>query len=216
MPDWLQVRHPQKVLEEWREIGTTGSTDGSYGYRRKQLKDMGWLVENWGVNAAAVQALVKGAIEMGTFRGLHLDMLLKHCPDVAKPVLDDMRLVHIVLDSGCATGSEQVRRNRQADMLACLAEGGFLVEPRDKAAVQTLRHKVHSERAEYARKQKVTAQNVAKEQRKIHTGRLETFEMDLSDPGFDSTELRHLDRVYQLWSCCKRGPHESGCQLPPV
>ena len=73
----------------------------------------------------------------------------------------------------------------------CLAEGGFLVEPRDKAAVQTLLHEcneVHSERAEYARKLKVTAQKLAKEKRQIHTGRLETFEMDPSS-GFDSTEL---------------------------
>lgn len=201
------------MLREWREIGTTGSTDGDYGEdpsacKRKTLHDISWLIAHWGIDAAAIRALVGGVIEMGRLSDYHLKALLTACPDVARPVLDKMGLVHLALESRCATGSETTRRDKQQTMVSALIALKFTVEPCDQREVQALLRELEVKRAAAAE----LAAKQAAERRKVHPGRLVTHEADLS--GLDSAELRHVEQFYQLWSCCKREPNSPGCQEP--
>ena len=206
------------MLEEWREIGTTGSTDGDYGTTPNESKprtfgnDFPWLVQHWGIEPRGVEELVKGAIDVGGLGARHLDGLLKHCPEVATPVLQKMKLVHLAVNSRCATGNETTMRQRQALMATMLTGRGFPVEMGDQATVQSLCEERKAEQVELKRTQAARKKQEEEAKRKVHPGHLETFETDLS--GMDSRDLRCVESTYQLWSCCKCGPKAPGCQLP--
>ena len=180
------------MLREWREIGTTGSTDGQYECKRRTFGgDFPWLIEHWGIEPRGVQELVKGAIDVGGLGHRHLDGLMKHCPEVAEPVLRRANLVHLAINSRCATGNETTMRQMQAAMATMLVERGFPVETGDKAAVDRLCSEIKAKQAELVRVQAAKKEQEEKAKRKVHPGRLETFDTDLS--GMDSRDLRHVE-----------------------
>jgi len=210
------------MLSEWGELGKTGSTGGQYGkvgqlVRRRNLGDVGWLIEHWGIEPDAMQAFLEGAIQMGNMSAGHVDAMLAHCPDAPAVLNGKCNLVRMAVLSSCATSYECVEL--RARMVSDLIERGFKVSARDKTQVADLCREAEAihkkvEKAKRVEKQKAAAKAARKAEvsRRVHTGVLETHEADLSN--CDSTELRHVDRYFKLWSCCKRGEREPGCTEP--
>lgn len=215
----MTVPDARVQLAEWREIGTTGSTDGHYGdggdCKRRTLSDLGWLVERWGVDAAKVSALVDGAIECGRLSERMLVSLLslEQVAAIARPMLST-GAVRKVLASNCATGSLQTKKTRQAEMLSALQARGFGVQGAggEALAVRALLSAHQAARDEAERKRQQAAARRAEELRRVHPGRLERHEADLS--GLDSVELRHVEQWFERWSCCGKRPGASGCREP--
>lgn len=206
-----------ETLKEWRELGTTGSTDGHYGEdassckRRSMHKDFAWLVEQWGIGNDGVRKLVGGIIDSGSGLGGVVDRLREHAP-TATAMLEEMDLVHTALQSSCATGDAKRRRAAQAEMVVALQDRGFEVKPADRAAVQALRGELEAARAALTAKHEAEAKRKEAEAKLVHPGKLVTHQADLD--GLDSRDLRHVDEYYELWSCCGRAPKSIGCTSP--
>ena len=205
------------TLQEWRELGTTGTTDGEYGEdpsscrRRRLHADFPWLVEHWGLDGGAIRKLVGGVIDSGRGVGGVVDMLREHVPTSAA-VLAKMNLIKAALQSSCATGDVRRRREAQAEMVEALQDRGFEVNNADRATVGVLRSELSALRASKEAKLAMEAKKKETEARMIHPGHLVTHQTDLD--GLDSRDLRHVDETYELWSCCGRGPKSTGCILP--
>ena len=214
----MQPSTQNEVLREWRELGTTGSTDGVYGgdtgepYKRKTVNDIAWLAKHWGIDKQAVREAVGGSIETDGSVGKLVDALLEHAPTVAKQALDSMNVIHLAIQSSCATGDAGRRRKGQARMVCALQDRGFEATPADDAAAKALRAEYTSALAALTRAQSLEAERERRQATMIHPGQLETHEADLE--GCDSRDLRHMERYYQLWSCCGRGPKAPGCHEP--
>eukprot|EP00928_Gymnodinium_smaydae_P045913 TRINITY_DN30561_c0_g1_i1.p1 TRINITY_DN30561_c0_g1~~TRINITY_DN30561_c0_g1_i1.p1 ORF type:complete len:225 (+),score=28.70 TRINITY_DN30561_c0_g1_i1:70-744(+) len=204
-----------EMMREWRELAMTGSTDGDYGENsescsRKYIKDLAWIVDHWGVTPESVRQFVDAAIERGTLQPL--GKLIEVCPDKTSPVLSSMDLVAMVLKSSCSTSYVERREDKQHEMVQWLVRNGFQVSARDQTEVKRLSDAV-AKRLEKKQQSQASAEAKAKAAAKrVHPGRLETHNSDLS--GLDSTELRHVEATYQIWSCCKRGPDAPGCKDP--
>ena len=208
----------RELLREWRELGTTGSTDGSYAdpgttdwkyARRKHVDDIGWLVKHWGVDAAALNAFLGGAVEMGTLGPRHLEQVVAHAATEARRVLDSAPWVRKALSSSCATSSETFRLEKRTRMVQALQQHGVSAAPADKLKVSALL----AEAAAAAAARAKPKPEAKPEGQLWHPGKLETKEADLS--GLDSTELRHVERFYEQWSCCRRGKGSVGCTRKP-
>ena len=138
------------MRREWRELGTTGSTDGEYGesadqLMRKRVSDIAWLAQHWGIDAAAIRSLVGGAIEMGCLGDNLLGELMTHCA-AAKPVLDEMGLVHLALASRCATSSADTMRRKRAWMVSVITRHRFAVDAGDQREVKALLDELEAKR----------------------------------------------------------------------
>lgn len=214
----LKPRTVDEMLKEWRELGTTGSTDGHYGEdassckRRRLHADFAWLVENWGVDSSAVQKLMGGLIDTGRGVGGVVDMLREHAP-ASTTVLEQMNLVHAALHSSCATGDTRRRRQMQAEMVVSLQDRGFVaVSPVDRTSVEALRAELNATRDKQKAQRAAEAERKEAEARMVHVGKLVTHKADLD--GLDSRDLRHVDEYYELWSCCGRPTKSVGCTHP--
>jgi hypothetical protein len=207
----------QETLKEWRELGTTGSTDGSYGedssscQRRRLRADFSWLAVNWGIDRDSVRTLIGGVIDSGIGIGGVVDKVREHAPAISS-VLDEMNLVHAALQSSCATGDAKRRREMQAQMVVALEDRGFEVKPADRASAIAMRAELDAAHADLVKKQAAEVQRKEAEARMVHPGKLVTHRADLE--GLDSRDLRHVDEYYELWSCCGRGPKSVGCTQP--
>ena len=206
------------TLAEWRELGTTGTTSGRYGeaaggpYERKSCRcDLAWLVKHWGIDERAIRSLVGGTIDCSRDIGNVVDGLLEHAPG-AHNTLDDMGLIGLALASSCATGDERRRRAECARMVCALHDRGFVGAPAERRAVDELRAEHDAHLAALKQKQLAEAKREQLEASMVHTGRLKTHEADLD--GLDSRDLRHVERFYEVWTCCGRGPRASGCTKP--
>jgi len=208
----------QETLNEWRELGTTGSTDGEYGddasscTRKRLHRDFAWLVEHWGMDSDGVRTLVGGVIDSGSGVGGVVGMLRAHAP-AAAAVLQDMDLIHAALQSSCATGDARRRRLAQAEMVVALQDRGFPVNAAERVAVEALSAELEASRAVQRARREAEARRKEAEALMVHPGKLVTHQADLD--GLDSRDLRHVDEFYELWSCCGRGPKSVGC-TPPV
>ena len=206
------------TLQEWRELGTTGSTDGEYGEdeamckRRTLLADFAWLVDHWGIDDSGVRKLVEGSIDTGGGVGRIVDKLREHAPATIR-VLEQMDLIHAALQSSCATGDARRRREIQARMVVSLQDRGFTVNPGDLASVKELRSELTAAHEVLKAQQAAEAKRKEDEARMVHPGKLVTHQADLE--GLDSRDLRHIDEYYELWSCCGRPPRSVGCTHPP-
>ena len=208
----LKPESEAATLREWRELGTTGTTDGCYGEgtpQRKGRKDLPWLLANWSIDEKAVSTLVSGVITCASALGPWLDALREHAPDTTKVALEKIDIFKLVLQSSCATGDAIRRRKEQAKMVSALLARGFPVAQQHSKAVQALQAEYESELAALKESQAAEARRKEEEASMVHPGQLRQHEADLD--GLDSRDLRHVDRFYELWSCCGREPRAPGC-----
>ena len=97
-------------------------------------------------------------------------------------------------------------------MVSTLMDRGFKASPADAAEAATLRAEHISRLAALRESQEEEKRKEQIQRSMIHPGRLVEHEVDLE--GYDSRDLRYMERYYSVWSCCGKGANSPGCTLP--